>query len=68
MRQRAITARRERLRELAEQEAAARCRQCKTPLERVRRDMAIPFCSSECEDDHLAFLVRWDAAKARVSR
>jgi len=62
-----VLARRQKLRELAEQDAANRCRHCKTVLERVRVQMGEPFCSTDCEDDHLAFLARWEAAKAKVA-
>lgn len=68
MSKKTLALRRQKLHALAIEDAHSRCRQCKLPLERVRLEMGQPFCSVDCEDDHLAFLARWEAAKVRASR
>lgn len=63
-----LKTRRERNLELGAQDSASCCQHCKNVLESVRIAMGERFCSTECEDDHLAFLARWEAARAKVGR
>ncbi len=64
----AVQARRQKLREIAERDFASRCQYCHVALDSIRLQMGEKFCSTECEDDDAAFQARWAAAKARVNR
>ena len=61
-----VQARRDRLREIAEREFAARCQHCKVKLEAVRIQMGERFCSEDCRESDATFQARWAAARARV--
>lgn len=61
-----VTARRERLRQIAASEWAARCQHCHLPLSAVRLQMGQRFCDDTCEETELAFLAHLAGARQVV--